>query len=330
MRRLRVWGSILVSAVLIWVAFRGQDLSAMADALRSAEYWYLAPALALYFAGVWVRAARWSELLSPLGRYRIRGLFPIVVIGYMANDVLPARMGEVVRVYVLAQRERLSKASALGTVVVERLLDAITMLFLLAVAALAVPLTGAIERVALVAAVVLLAGLAPLLTLAIAPDFALRVAAPLVRRLPGGAPARLSDAGAGFVAGLRVLRHGRVIAWSLGLSLAAWLLEAGMYWVLAQGFHLPVSPSQVVLTLAVANLATLVPSAPGYVGSFEVAALLVLSGLVGIDRELATGYLLVLHAALVIPVTLLGFAYWGAHHLSLSRIRREMDPSTQA
>ncbi len=323
MRNWRFWGSVLVSAVLLWLALRGQDLSKTMSVLRTAEYRYVFPALVLYFSGVWVRSVRWRWLLSPMGRYRARSLFPVVVIGYMANDVLPARMGEVVRVYVLSQRERLPKASALGTVVVERLLDAITMLLLLAVAALLVPLSGAVERVALVAALALGVGLVPLLMLVLAPDLTYRHVAPWLARLPTRLTNRLSSTGAGFLTGVRVLRNARVVGFALALSVVAWLLEAGMYWTLAIGFDLPVGAPLVLLTLAVANLATLVPAAPGYVGTFEVGALLVLSGLAGMDRELATGYLLALHAALVVPVTLLGFYYWTTHSLSLYKIRRE-------
>jgi uncharacterized protein (TIRG00374 family) len=323
LRNLRLWASVLISAALLWLALRGQHLPQTIGALRDADYRYLLPALGLYFIGVWVRAARWRVLLSPMGSYSTRSLFPVVVIGYMANDVLPARMGEVVRVYVLSEREGLPKASALGTVVVERLLDAATMLLLLAVAALLVPLNGVVEQVALVAAGVLLVALWPLLFLVLWPDKLLRLVAPFAARLPEGLAGRLSSVAGGFLSGLQVVRSRRVVALGLGLSVLAWLFEAGMYWTLAAGFNLPVGAALMLLTLSVTNLATLVPAAPGYVGSFELGALAVLVGLAGIQRELALGYILALHAALVVPVTLLGFLFWGSHNLSLQRIRRE-------
>ena len=97
---MRLWSSVLISAFFLWLALRGQDLTQTARSLADAHYGYVLPALALYFTGVWVRALRWRVLLSPMGRFPVSSLFPVVVIGYMANDVLPARMGEVVRVYV--------------------------------------------------------------------------------------------------------------------------------------------------------------------------------------------------------------------------------------
>lgn len=329
LRSLRLWASVAVSVFFLWLAFRGQDLSQTIGAIRSADYRYVLPALALYFAGVFVRSVRWKALLSPIGSYTARSLFPVVVIGYMANDVLPARMGEVVRVYVLSEREGLPKASALGTVVVERLLDALTMLLLLAVAAMLVPLSGAIQRIALVAAGALLIGFWPLLFLIVWPDKLLRLVAPLTARMPRRLSDRVAAAGGGFLSGLRVVRSPRVVLLGFGLSVLAWLFEAGMYWTLAAGFGLPVGVALVLLTLAVTNLATLVPAAPGYVGSFHLAALLVLRDLAGLDADLAGAYVIALHLTLVVPVVLLGLVYWLTHNLSLSRLRREASAQTR-
>ncbi|MDP9350208.1 MAG: flippase-like domain-containing protein [Chloroflexota bacterium] len=323
MRDRRLWIGILVSGLFLFLALNGQNLRETWTALRSADYRFLVPALVLYFVGVWIRAVRWRALLTPFGSFSSSALFPVVVIGYMANDVLPARMGEVVRVYVLSQRERLPKTVALGTVVVERILDAVVMLFLLAMAALLVPLNGAVERVALIAAGALLVGLGPLLLLVLWPDHMLRLISPVAARLPVGLLGLARSAGGGFLSGLRVVRSGRVLVAGLSLTLMAWLFEAGMYWTLAVGFDLPVGVPLIVLTLAVTNLATLVPSAPGYLGAFEFGALLVLVGLAGLNRELATGYVIALHAALVLPITLWGFYYWGTHNLSLRRIQRD-------
>lgn len=322
-RSVRFWLSVLVSVVLLWLALRGLDLGRTVAALREADYRWLPPALVLYFLGVWVRAWRWRALLAPVGSYSTRSLFPVVIIGYMANDVLPARMGEIVRVYVLSQREGLPKTVALGTVVVERLLDALTMLLLLAVAALSVPLNGVVERVALVAGGVLLVALWPLLFAVLWPDRVTRLGAPVAARLPRSLTGRLSGAVEGFLAGLRVVRSPQVVLAGFGFSVVAWLLEAGMYLTLARAFDLPLGVPLTLMTLAVANLATLVPAAPGYVGTFHVGALAVLVGLAGLDPERAAGYVLLLHAALVVPVVLWGVLLWGRHNLSLGRIRRE-------
>ncbi len=112
------------------------DLGELKDALQDADYSLLAPSIAVYFVAVWFRAARWRYLLAPVGSFPVRRLYPVVIIGYMANNLLPVRLGEVVRSYYLARRENLNTSTALATVAVERVYDGIT---LLAFAALSAP-----------------------------------------------------------------------------------------------------------------------------------------------------------------------------------------------
>src|SRR5207248_9014715 len=116
----RFWLGLLVSLCFLWLALRGQDLRQVRRALGEADYRYLAPALLLYFAGVWVRALRWRHLLAPVRRLSARALYPVVVVGYMANDVLPWRLGEVVRAYALRERAGVSTSATLATIAVER------------------------------------------------------------------------------------------------------------------------------------------------------------------------------------------------------------------
>ena len=124
----RFWFGLIVSLFLLVYVFYQTDPSKIWDSLRRAQYIYLIPALGLYFAGVWVRAVRWHFLLRSLKSIPSRALFPPVVIGYMANDILPARMGELVRAYILGAQENVSKASTLVTIIVERIFDGLTML----------------------------------------------------------------------------------------------------------------------------------------------------------------------------------------------------------
>ncbi len=221
---------------------------------------------------------------------------------------------------MLSQRERIPKASALGTVVVERLLDAATMLLLLAIGALLVP-NGAIERVALVAGGLLFVGLWPLVLLVMARQGA-RLLSPVTGRLPDSVLARLEGAGGSFLAGLRVVRSQRVLSLGFVLSVVAWLFEAGMYWTLAIAFDLGSGGDHINSTLAVTNLATLVPKTPWLCRIVRVGALRVLVGLDWPRRSRACHRIRPRSARG--PCTAcdtLGIYYWSTHHLSLHRIR---------
>lgn len=310
MRSWRVWVGFLVSLFFIYFALRNQDFGHIWQALREAEYRWLVPALAVYFLGVMVRSVRWHYLLRAVEDIPPRRLFPIVVIGYMANDILPLRAGEVVRSYALSARFGVSKSSSLATIAIERIFDGLTMVVFIAVASLSIALTGDLRTIALIALL-----LFPLLMLGLTafvrvPRLRESIVGLGVRILPGRVGARVQTLADSFVEGLGILKRRQDLL-GVGLtSILAWLLEASMYLLIAQGFGLDLSPAAVLLVTAVANLATLIPSSPGYVGPFETGVLLVLNGALGVPRALALSYAIVVHAALYFPVTILGLVYW--------------------
>ena len=137
-----LWLGIGLSVVLLVVFLVTIDVGRMGRALADANYVYLIPGIALYLVSVFFRTVRWQILLRHMGTVPVRRLYPVVVVGYMANNLLPMRMGELVRSYYLGQREGISKTSALATIFVERVLDAIVLLFFIALVGLLFPLTS--------------------------------------------------------------------------------------------------------------------------------------------------------------------------------------------
>jgi glycosyltransferase 2 family protein len=313
---------IVISAGCIALAVRGLDLAHVAEALSSAAYGWLLPAIALYFAGVWVRAVRWRLLLAPVRPDRpvsAARLFPVVVIGYMANDVLPFRLGEIARCYVLRRREGIAQTAALGTVLVERIMDGITMLAFMGVALAFLPATADLELLLRRAGALFGVTVLVLVAITLRPDLATRLVDVLVGPLPESVGRRARGIATSVLSGLASLSGARGALRVFALSCLAWGLEAGMYYVLMAAFPIQQSLPLAVLTTAVANLGSLVPSSPGYVGVFEYFALLAMVPF-GVPEELAFAYILVVHAALVVPVTLLGFFYAAREGLALNRI----------
>ena len=128
MKNWRFWVGIAISAIFLYISLRGLALDDFWQALQNANYWWLIPGVAVYFIGVWVRAWRWHYMLRPLKKIPTRTMFPIVAIGYMGNNIYPARAGEVLRAAVLKQREGVPISASLATVVVERIFDGVVML----------------------------------------------------------------------------------------------------------------------------------------------------------------------------------------------------------
>lgn len=309
-----------ISLVLLYVLFRPVDWGAVLGALLDANLLLLAPALALYFTGVWVRSFRWRLLLSPLARLPTGKLFRVVVIGFTANDLLPLRLGEIVRAILLARSDGVPVGATLATIVVERVLDGLVLCGFLALGWLLVPLNG-LERAAWLGAALFLGATAGLWLATRWPALALRLAERLLRLAPLRLRARILRAVQAFVNGLAVVRRGRLFGAALLLSLLAWTLEAGLYYVVMLGFGLGVGPLAAVLGMAAANLVTLVPSSPGYIGTFHVALQRVLVELFGVGVDAATSYTLVVHAALIVPVVLLGLYLLWRSDLTLGELR---------
>lgn len=323
LKQKRFWLGLVVSLALLVLVFYQTNPAKMVESLRQAQYVYLLPALALYFIGVGLRAVRWHFLLRSIKPIGLGPLFRTVVIGYMANDILPARIGELVRAYVLGEQEKVSKAATLVTILVERVFDALTMLTFIVAASFLLRLGDEelAARIRLVG-VFFIAVIAVLAILAGMPHRFERWIDVLLRRLPSASlqerAARLTHS---LFEGLGVLRSPADSLAVYVLSVAAWLCETAMYVLIAIGFGIDLPFAVFMLAAALGNLATLAPSTPGYVGVFDAPIVYVLTRF-GVDLNLATSYTLVLHAALYLPVTLLGLYYAWRAGLSLTQMSR--------
>ncbi len=308
--RWQLWLGILVSAAFLWLALRGLKLDDVWQALQVGNYWWLIPSVGVYFLAVWARTWRWHYMLLPLKNIYLRRLFPVVVIGYMGNNVYPFRAGEVLRSYVLRRQEEVSMSASLATVVVERVFDGLVMLIFVFAALPLAPLPNDnIRTVVIAASGVFFAALLLFFALAAMPERALRFAEIISNAfVPERLRQPMLDITARFLDGLASLRSFRGVLMIFGTSLVIWLLETVKYWFIMQAFPFEVSFFALMLMNGVVNLATTLPSAPGYIGTFDAPGIAVLE-MYGVEVAVATAYTLVLHAALWLPITLLGIYY---------------------
>jgi glycosyltransferase 2 family protein len=324
-RSWRAWLGIAISLVFLWLAFRGQDLGEIREALRATNLWWAIPALGLYVTGVWVRAMRWQVLMRPLAPVSARELFPVVVVGYMANNVLPLRTGELVRSVVVGQRFGVRKTSTLATIAVERLFDGLTMLGFMLLATTVVSFTSELENLAIVAFVLFTVVLIGLFTLTLGGSLVDRLLQLVLGPMPTPLADRVERMAESFLRGLVIFRNRRDLLRVAGLSVIAWLFEVSMYWVLAIGFGGSVrrvmGGAEALMTTGVANMATLIPSSPGYIGQFEYGVKLVLNGALGVPDGQALAYAILVHAVLYFPITLWGAWEWFRQQLNWTAIR---------
>ena len=332
MKRWQFWLGVVISAAFLWVALRGLSLGDMWQELREADYWWLLPGVAVYFLGVWARAWRWHYLLRPLKQIPTKTMFPIVAIGYMGNNIYPARAGELLRAYVLRRREGVAISASLATIIVERAFDGVVML---AFVFLNLPelarltadsgFVGSIRNLAIWGAGIFLAAVIVFLLMAALPDQASKVLGWFIDRLiPARFRVQVSGFFERFLGGMASLRSPADVLMVLVTSVVIWLFETGKYWFVMHAFNFEVTFFALMLMNGIVNLATTIPSAPGYVGTFDAPGIAVLEAY-GVPGAIAAGYTLVLHAALWFPITLLGAYYMARESLSWGQIQAEME-----
>lgn len=328
MKSWKFWLGILISAFFLWWALGGLKLEEVWADMRAANYIWLVPSVVVYFAAVWVRTWRWDYMLRPLKHIPVGRLFPVVVIGYMGNNIYPFRAGEVLRSYVLRRREDVPMSASLATVIVERVFDGLVMLLFVFVALPFFPLPASYNRLVTLASVAFLVALIVFFGLAARPQRTLQWAEWVYNRfLPERWRVGTLEITAGFLDGLVSLSSFRNVLMIFGTSLIIWLLETVKYWFVMHAFDFgtaEVTFFALMLMNGVVNLATTLPSAPGYIGTFDGPGIAVLV-LYGVDAAVATAYTLVLHAALWLPITLLGAFYMVREGLDWSAFGRAVE-----
>lgn len=306
---------IVVSIVFLIIGFQGLDLGRVFEVIKGANLLWIIPGVLVYFLAVWGRTWRWHYMLRSIKPIPLRKLFPIVVIGYMGNNVYPFRAGEVIRAYVLYKKEEVKISASLATIIVERIFDGLVMLLFVFAALPFAPIEQDwLRNIIIAGTIVFLGALVVFLVLAMRPAFTRRLYHRVFSALPsrnlGDALIRISDH---FMEGLESLRRPSDLLMVFVTSVFIWLTETTKYWFVLHAFpELSNNPQITFFVLmimtAVVNLATTVPSAPGYIGTFDGPGIRVMTTF-GANPELAAGYTLVLHAALWLPITLLGAFY---------------------
>jgi uncharacterized protein (TIRG00374 family) len=323
--RVRTIAVFVLTLGLLAFFFKDADMAGVWRETRRAQPWMLLGALIVTTITYALRALRWQYLLAAIGPTRFSTAFRATVIGFAVSFLLPARPGEVLRPYLLARREGLDASAAFATIILERLLDMVTVLLLFFAFVTTVDPTtlsgdpSALARVKFggqLAGVAAVVGCTVLFILAGHPERLGRVALRIERVLPpklAHAVARFVES---FAKGLAVMRQPRRLVVALALSLPLWLSIAAGIWLTSQAFHItfPYMGSFLVMTILVVGVA--MPT-PGQVGGFHAAYQIAVTTFFGAPDDRAVGAAIVLHAISFLPVTFLGIAFMLREGLTL-------------
>jgi len=317
---------VLLSLLFIFLAFRQVDFSQMGQAFASADYWFIIPILAVIFISLLLRAWRWQYLLAPIQQVKLPALFASLAVGYMANTFLPAHLGEVVRAYHARSKTGISTSAIFATIVVERLIDIFALLMLMGLALVVFPFPGWVQKSGAIM-LVLVAGLfALLLVMKKYRRQALAVSDRVTGFLPATASQKINELLDQFLNGIVALQHAAHYLTVGILSILIWVCYALTFQLLFYAFdfislyHLPWTAALVALVIT--TISVVVPSSPGYVGSYHFLCQLSL-GLFAVPKGPALSYAFVLHAINIFPVFFLGLFILSREKISLASLAKE-------
>ncbi len=310
----KLWIGIGISAFFLILLFRKIDPHELAAAFRTMDWRYLVPAVALTFLSYFLRSVRWKYMLLPLKRTTVDNLFAATIIGYMANNLLPARLGDIVRAYVLGRREGLESGAVFATVVLERLWDGFTVQFILMATLFTLRLPPGMENVqydlnlcGYAALLLYLVTIIFLIVLKRRTVWTIRMVGKVMKPFSVTLQEKVIRLLGAFIEGVRMPGGGGIVALCI-LSLATWLVATWPIDLLLQAFgiHLPFSASMFIMVFLA--FAVMVPSSPGYIGTYHFACVTALTAF-NLSPARALSIALVIHGVNFFPVIGLGLFY---------------------
>ncbi|PSQ96396.1 MAG: hypothetical protein BRD55_06945 [Bacteroidetes bacterium SW_9_63_38] len=319
-------GGVTLSVVVLGGALYQVDLEKAVRVLGRFGFWWAAPMLLCYLSSFLVRGARWRLLLQPVETVSWPTSTGVVFCGYMANNLLPLRLGEIVRALVLGRMTSARVEGTLTTIVLERVFDGLVLVGMIALVLVGsgigpeaegiVAYTGAVSAIVFAGALLFVVGAR------LFPRLVLGEMRRGLRWVPIIEEKKGLNATRSLLQGLGSLALDRRLGAVVGLSGAVWILEGGMFWIGFRAFSLDAGAGAAFLTLAFVNLSILVPSAPGYVGIFQGATILAF-GAFGLPEEIALSYSVVVHFLQYVSVTVIGLVILAAYGVSLAALRKE-------
>ena len=328
-RRIYVTIGIAISVILLWLLFRDIKFSELGHVLAGANYLWLIPNIFMIVLTMYQRAYRWKAMVAPIKDVQFKNLLAATCVGFMANNVLPLRLGEFVRAYSLsAQDKQISKSASMATIFVERMVfDLVALLMIFgAVFWLSQTLRAQVDdRIILgvyISIVIAIVGILAMLLFATRPGKIGDAIARYLFFLPHTAKDKVRAAIIRFAEGLQFMKDFRATAWVGFQTIMIWVLMgiSNIFVFQVFGFDVPFATAFVLLV--VVSISILLPSSPGFVGVYHYGAMWSLMTY-GISKEDAVSCALVLHATQYLVVTLMGFYFLKKEHLSLKKLEEE-------
>ncbi len=319
----KFWIGIVIGTLFLFLAFRKVDFNEIGIALKNANYLYTIPAILLTVLSLWLRSLRWHFMLQQIKKIGLNSLFSATMIGFMANYLFPARLGEFVRAYVIGKKESISKSASFATIIFERILDGMTILTFLFIILIcfSFPLPDGMKSAVYLTSGFYVLSLLFLILLKVRTDQALKLTRFIFRPLPKKIQDKLLTTLNSFITGLQILHHFKNILVSIILSVLIWIPPVFIIYFILISFdiYLPLYASYLIL--AIFCFGVMIPSAPGFIGTIQFLSVSGLA-LFGVSKSQALSFSFLYHICQYIPIITIGLIYFFVEGFSFTQIKR--------
>lgn len=311
---------LIISGIFIYLSLRGIDFSNILRGLKTVRYGFIFPSLLLFFLLQVLRSLRWGIILSPMAKVNQKALFPVTCIGYLAITLVPMRFGEIVRPYLISIKKEIPLSSSLATVLVERVLDVLTLVAILFSVLMVLPLPDWVFNSGVVFLGIVLSSVAIMGLFVLKTDDSLRFFNPIFKLFPNRLNTKMNSLLRTFIEGFMVISDLKKIGYILFLTLLIWGASGLAIYMLFSfyNFQIPLVGAFVVLTMTA--LGIILPTAPGFLGNFQFACILALS-FFGIPKTDAFAFSMVYYIFGIGINIILGLVFLPFEKISLREIK---------
>ncbi len=311
---------ILLSALGLFYAFRQLDWGAFLTQLSQVNLWWIFFAVVLMIYSVWIRALRWKLILEPFEQLDTHTLFGSCMIGYFGNNVLPFRLGEVLRAYSISHNRPISFSSSFGTLILERLLDMLGLIVLMAVLMVFYPLAGWMSGMAYVVIGGTLFVFAVIIWVGKASGNRLgRIHQWIDNR--SGVSQKLFRFILEMIDGITALKNTHHVSKIMMFTAMTWAMYYVDAWMITQALNVDISLVGIGIVLVTATLSIIIPAAPGYIGTYHAAIVYVGTTLFALSLSTAQAFAIIIHSIGFVPFVIIGAVYFFRSSLHLSDVK---------
>lgn len=300
---------IVISILFLLLAFRKINLSEMKHAFADANYLFFLPTIIIIILSHWLRSIRWQYFLKPIKKISIKNLFSALLIGYLGNTVLPAHLGELFRGYVIGRKENISTSSIIATIVIERIIDVISLLLIMVFTLIFYPFPGWVQKSGYIMLILTFGLILFLFLLKIYTSKMMLFLNKFLKLLPHKSSQKIEETIIAFLNGIKGLKQKKDYLVIALLSILIWACYGFAYYISFYMFNLfqvyNVTALTSMVLLVITTISIVIPSSPGYIGTYHFLCQFSLE-LFAVSSSVALSYAIIIHAITFLPIALLG------------------------